>query len=93
MLPEQINQAMLARQQGEIEHLVSLMEIHTRNFRSAEQQYAKWGDALVPPIVLNNLDTEGAAVELTMRRLQTLVSEVYGADIAIPELDNRTLAS
>ena len=43
LLRQRIDEAMLANKRGEIEHLVQLMEIHTRNFRTAEQQFAMWG--------------------------------------------------
>ena len=87
LLRERVDEAILARMQGEIEHLVTLMDIHTRNFRNAEKQLAAWGDALAPPIILHNLETEGLAVETTMRRLRAAVSEVYGTKVVIPELE------
>lgn len=70
---------------AEIEHLISLLEIHTRNYYLAQKQYAKWGSALVPPIIMNNLDEAEDEVAKTTIKLQNALSKVYGKRIAIPE--------
>ena len=41
---------------------MSLLEIHSRNYRLAKMQYAKWGSGFVPPIILNNLIEEEEAI-------------------------------
>jgi len=73
--------------EAEIKHLVSLLEIHTRNYYHAKEQYAKWGSALVPPIVVNSLIEEEDAVATTMKDLQTALSKVCAKKVAIPEIE------
>ena len=87
LMRREIDQAMLERNEGEIQHLLTLQETHTKNYHLAREQYAKWGDALVPPIIVNNLEHEEQALTEVMNELRTKVGEVYGARIEIPYLD------
>lgn len=70
-----------------IKHLLSLLEIHTRNYYLAKEQYAKWGSALVPPIVTHNLTEAENEIATTTKELQTVLSTVYGKKIAAPEVE------
>ena len=70
--------------EAEVKHLMSLLEIHTRNYYHAQEQYAKWGSALVPPIVVNTLTEEENAVADTMKELQAALSKVYAKRIVVP---------
>jgi len=63
------------------------MEIYTRNYHLAKEQYAKWGSALVPPVILHNLEEAEDAVAKTTRKLQALLVNVYGKPIFVPELE------
>jgi hypothetical protein len=87
LLRHEIDHAVLASNEAEIRHLLALQETHTKNYHLAREQYAKWGDALVPPIVINNLEHEEQALAEVMKELRTKVGEVYGARIDIPGLD------
>ena len=51
------------------------------------EQYAKWGSALVPPIIVNNLEEAENAIADTMSKLQATLNAVYGKTIIIPELE------
>jgi hypothetical protein len=90
LMRREIDQAMLERNEGEIRHLLTLQEIHTKNYHLAREQYAKWGDALVPPIIANNLENEERALAEVMNELRTKVEEVYQTKIEIPDLDQMT---
>ena len=90
LLRHEIDRAILERNEAEIRHLLTLQETHTKNYHLAREQYAKWGDALVPPIVVNNLEYEEQALADVMDKLRTKIGEVYGARIAIPGLDQTT---
>lgn len=70
-----------------IMHLLSLLEIHTRNYYLAKEQYAKWGSALVPPIITHNLTEAEDQIAATARELQIALNAVYGKKINIPELE------
>ncbi len=86
ILKQKISEAAWLAHEKEIEHLLSLAEIHSRNYRLAKEQYAKWGSALVPPIIVNNLQEAENAVADTMRKLQEAMNKVFGKTIIIPEL-------
>jgi hypothetical protein len=69
--------------EGDVTHLLKLLEIHTRNYRLAKEQYAKWGSALVPLIISNTLLEEEEAVATTIQKLQIILSRVYGKQVRI----------
>ncbi len=73
--------------EANIKHLLSLLEIHTRNYRLAKEQFAKWGSALVPPVIVSNLaETENEIAETT-KELQAILSKVYGKKVTAPEVE------
>jgi hypothetical protein len=92
LMRREIDHAMLERNEAEIRHLLTLQEIHTRNYRLAREQYAQWTGTLVPPIIVNNLENEEQALADVMNELRTKVGEVYRTRIEIPDLDEGTSA-
>lgn len=66
----------------EVQHLVRLLETYSRNYHLAKEQYAKWGDALVPPIIVHNLTSAENSMLETIQRLETVLSNVYKKDIS-----------
>lgn len=82
-LRERIAEVAWTEHRSEIEHLLSLAEIHSRSYRLAKEQYAKWGSALVPPIVLNNLEEAEDAVADTMTKLRAALSAVASENISL----------
>jgi len=80
---------MLRFYQNEIEHLVSLLEIYARNYHLAKEQYARWGSALVPPIIIGNLEEAEESILKTSIKLQKLLSVLYGKEvIAVAEIES-----
>lgn len=67
--------------EAEVQHLVRLLETYSRNYHISKEQYAKWGSALVPPIVLHNLNEAENAMLTTIRQLEAVLSTVYKKDI------------
>lgn len=82
-----VDEAVWSDTEAEIDHLVNLLEIHTRNFHLAREQYAKWGSAMVPPIIVNNLEEAEDAVAETMKELKDVLSRVYGQEITTSEIE------
>ena len=81
LLASKVDEIVWQNHEQEIQHLVRLLETYSRNYYLAKEQYAKWGDALVPPIIVNNLrDSENSMIE-TIKRLETVLSKVYRKDI------------
>jgi len=70
----------------EVQHLVKLLETYSRNYHIASEQYAKWGSALVPPIIVHNMtEAENSMIDTT-KRLETVLSKVYKKDITPNQL-------
>ena len=85
LLTTKIDDLLWQNNQLEIQHLVKLLETYSHNFYLAKEQYAKWGDALVPPIIVHNMqDSENSMLE-TIKRLEIVLSKVYKKDINIIE--------
>lgn len=80
-LKQKIDKNVWLNSEAEIEHLLSLLEVHTRNYYLAKEQYAKWGSALVPPIIVNNLAEAEDEVAETTSKLQATLSKVYGKQV------------
>ena len=85
MLSSRVDELLWQTHQAEIQHLVKLLETYSRNYYLAKEQYAKWGDALVPPIVLHNMqDAENSMAE-TIKKLEAVMAKVYNKDINLIE--------
>ncbi|HLF25294.1 MAG TPA: ATP-binding protein [Anaerolineae bacterium] len=63
--------------EAEVKHLVSLLEIQARNYWLAKEQYARWGSALVPPVIVSNLEEAENSVSETTARLNTIINDLY----------------
>ena len=76
-----IDEILWQNHEAEIKHLVRLSETYSRNYHLAREQYAKWGSALVPPIIVHNMtDAENSMLE-TIKQLEVILSKVYKKDI------------
>jgi hypothetical protein len=60
---------------------VRLLETYSRNVQLAREQYAKWGSALVPPIVVHNRNEAENSMLETIKTLEDTLSKVYEKDI------------
>jgi hypothetical protein len=81
LLASKVDEILWHNNEQELQHLVRLYDTYSRNYYLAREQYAKWGDALVPPIILNNLrDAENSMVE-TIQRMETVLSKIYKKEI------------
>ena len=81
LIASKIDKLLWRDHEEEVQHLVRLLETYTRNYQLAKEQYAKWGSALVPPIIMHNLtEAENFVVETT-QKLEAVLSKVYQKDI------------
>jgi hypothetical protein len=73
--------------EAEVKHLVSLLEIQARNYYLAKEQHARWGSAMVPPVIVSNLEEAENSVSETAARLNTIIADLYRekAEPALPE--------
>jgi len=81
LLTSKVDELLWQSHEAEVQHLVKLLETHSRNYHLASEQYAKWGSALVPPIIMHNMtDAENSMAE-TIKKLEIVLSKVYKKDI------------
>lgn len=81
LLASKIDDILWRTHEAEIQHLVRLLETYSRNYHLAKEQYAKWGDALVPPIIVNNMTEAEKSMLETIERLEHVLSKVYKKDV------------
>jgi hypothetical protein len=77
LVNSKIDEIQWKNHEAEVSHLVRLLETFSNNYRLAREQYAKWGAALVPPIIINNMvEAENAVIETTTK-LELLLAKIY----------------
>ena len=83
MLASKIDDLLWRNHEEEVQHLVRLLETYSRNYYLAREQYAKWGSALVPPIIIHNLTEAENSMLGTIKQLEAVLSKVYKKDIQL----------
>jgi hypothetical protein len=81
LLSSRIDEIVWKNHELEVQHLVRLLETYSRNYHLASEQYAKWGSALVPPIIVHNMTEAENSVMDTLKKLQGVLSKVYEKEI------------
>ena len=81
LITSKIDEILWQNHEREVQHLVKLLETYSRNYHIAKEQYAKWGSALVPPIIVHNMTEAENSMLDTIQRLETVLSKVYKKDI------------
>ena len=82
-LTQPVSQATWLAMEARIDHLLTLLAIHCKNYHLAKEQYAKWGSALVPPIIVNNLSEAESAIARTTEELQAALSRVMERELRL----------
>jgi hypothetical protein len=85
-LQQKISQTQWINSEAKVKHLMELLRVYTKNYYLAKEQYAKWGSALVPPIIVNNLSEAENSVAETINSLEEELGKVYGKKIVVPEV-------
>jgi hypothetical protein len=81
LLSSKIDEIVWKDHEAEVKHLVRLLETYSHNYHLSREQYAKWGSALVPPIILHNMtEAENFMLE-TIKKLESVLSKVYKKEI------------
>lgn len=83
LLTSRIDEILWKNHEAEVQHLVRLLETYSRNYYLTKEQYAKWGSALVPPIIVSNMTEAENSMLATIKQLEKALSEVYKKDIHI----------
>ncbi len=87
ILDLQVDEAIWGESKSKVENLMSLLEIHTKNYYLAKEQYAKWGSALVPPIIKHNIEEAENEIDKTISELKAILCKICDKEISIPELE------
>ncbi|MCC6567784.1 MAG: hypothetical protein IT315_00955 [Anaerolineales bacterium] len=83
LLSTKVDEVQWKDHEREVQHLVRLLETYSQNYQITKEQYAKWGSALAPPIIVHNLtEAEDAMIE-TSKQLEAVLSKVYKKDIQV----------
>ena len=81
LVSSKIDEIVWQDHETEVRHLVKLLETYSHNYHLASEQSAKWGSALVPPIILHNMtEAENSMLE-TIKKLESVLSKVYKKEI------------
>jgi len=81
LIASKIDSLLWKSNESEVKHLVTLLETYSRNYQITKEQYAKWGSALVPPIIVHNMTEAENAMLDTLKKLEVVLSKVYEKDI------------
>lgn len=80
-----IDEILWRNHEADVKHLVALLETYSRNYQIAKEQYAKWGSALVPPIIVHNLTEAENSIADTLHKLEETLSKVYKKAVIPPD--------
>jgi hypothetical protein len=81
LITSRVDEVLWQNHKEEIKHLVRLLETYSKNYHLTSEQYAKWGSALVPPIIVHNMEDAETSMLKTIKQLETILSKVYNKDI------------
>ncbi len=74
---QNIDESLWLEYEDRVKHLISLLKIYSKNYYLAREQKAKWGTALVPSIVVHNLDEAEKSLSDIIKQLETTLSKIY----------------
>ena len=78
LLEHQVDEAAWKLYEREVRAVLALIEIRRNNLNLLEIQRAQWGDALVPPIIVNGIRTEMSELDALADRLKSLLQAILG---------------
>jgi hypothetical protein len=81
LLASKIDEMLWQNHEGEVKHLVNMLEKHTKNYYVLKEQYAQWGSALVPPVIMLQMEEKENSIIETKKQLENVLSKVYKKDI------------
>ncbi len=81
LLASKIDEILWQNHELEIQHLVKMLEKHTKNYYILKEQAAQWGSALVPPVIMLQIEERENLIMETRKQLEIVLSKVYKKDI------------
>jgi len=85
LLASKIDEILWQNHELEIQHLVRMLEKHTKNYYILKEQAAQWGSALVPPVIMLQIEERENSIMETRKQLEIVLSKVYKKDITPDE--------
>jgi hypothetical protein len=85
LLASKIDEILWRNHELEIQHLVKMLEKHTKNYYILKEQAAQWGSALVPPVIMLQIEERENSILETRKQLEIVLSKVYKKDITPDE--------
>lgn len=77
LLNKKVNPAIWNEKEEYVQHLMNLLEINTKKYYLVKEQYTKWGDVLVPAIIMHNLEDAENGIRENIEKLKEVLGEVY----------------
>jgi hypothetical protein len=81
LLGSKIDEILWQNHEWEIGSLVRRLESQTKSYYILKEQYAQWGSALVPPVILLQMEQKENSIIETRNELEAVLSKVYKKDI------------
>jgi hypothetical protein len=81
LITSKIDEILWQNHELEIQHLVKMLEKHTKNYYILKEQAAQWGSALVPPVIMLQIEERENLIMETRKQLEIVLSKVYKKDI------------
>ena len=81
LLASKIDDLLWKNHELEIQHLVSMLETHTKTDYRLKEQAAQWGSALVPPVIMLQIEDRENSIMEARKQLEDVLSKVYKKDI------------
>jgi hypothetical protein len=81
LITSKIDEILWQNHELEVQHLVKMLEKHTKNYYILKEQAAQWGSALVPPVILLQIEEKGNSIMETRKQLEIVLSKIYKKDI------------
>jgi hypothetical protein len=85
LITSKIDEILWQNHELEIQHLVKMLEKHTKNYYILKEQAAQWGSALVPPVIMLQIEERENLIMETRKQLEIILSKVYKKDITSNE--------
>ena len=76
-LRQSVQESLWLKSEEKVRHLLSVLDIYTKNYYLAQEKYAKWSSSLVPPIIVHELSESEDKIAETMEELRVTLSRVY----------------
>ena len=82
LITSKIDELLWQKHEEEVNHLVKLLDKHTKNYYILKEQAAQWGSALVPPVIMLQIEDKENSIVETRQQLENVLSKVYKRDIS-----------